>query len=414
MPYENNSFKNVKKIEEVATNYIEQTVEANDSISKALKNIEDQLLIVQHEIEHQKGEKADREAELIIADKELAFQSGEKADRAAELIIADKELAFQSGEKADRAAELIVAEIELAFQRGEKAERAAELIIANRELVYQNKEKDKRAAELLAANKELVSQKEKIKELNENLEFRVKERTEELEAANIEMEAFSYSISHDLKAPLRHITGYISLFLKKFGDDIPVEGQHYFDNISSSAQNMGELIDGLLHYSRLGRIEKNQIPLDMNKIVEAMVEPIKEQDQANRIEIRVSEMPFALGDLQMIESVWSNLIENAVKFTRKKEKAIITIGAEEKEDVIVYYIKDNGAGFDMDYSSKLFAVFQRLHSREDYEGTGIGLATVQRVIVRHGGKIWAEAKVNEGATFYFSLKKEGKVTPNGN
>jgi PAS domain S-box-containing protein len=252
---------------------------------------------------------------------------------------------------------------------------------------------------------ERILQEKKIKELNNQLEYRVIERTAQLEAVNRELEAFSYSVSHDLKAPLRHITGYISLLLKKYMDLLPEEGRQYFNNISYSAKNMGELIDGLLQFSKTGRIDMNQRLLDINEIVASLIQPIKEQDTEQRIEWTIKPMPLAFGDFAMISSVWSNLIENAVKFTKNKELAKITIGAEEKEQDIIYYIKDNGAGFDMNYATKLFNVFQRLHSREDYEGTGIGLATVQRIITRHGGKTWAEGKIGEGATFYFSLIK---------
>ena len=364
-----------------------------------------ELIIANKELAFQNEEKEKRSAELIIANKELAFQNEEKDKRAAELVIANKELVFQKEEKADRAAELVIADKELAFEVGEKADRAAELVIANKELVFQNEEKDKRAAELVIANKELTFQKEKIKEFNNQLEYRVTERTAQLESVNKELEALSYSISHDLKAPLRHMEGYVSLLVKKYNDILPKEGRHYFDMISFSAKNMGELIEGLLQFSRSGRIEMNQKLLNMNEIVAALIQPIKEQAIELRIEFNIEPLPLVFGDPDMIKSVWSNLIENAVKFSRKKDLTKISIGAEENENDIVYHIKDNGAGFDMNYASKLFTVFQRLHSREDYEGTGIGLATVQRIIAKHGGKIWAESKVGEGATFYFTLIK---------
>jgi len=325
-----------------------------------------------------------------------------------ELIIANKELAFQTEEKADRAAELVIADKELAFQNEEKDKRAAELVIANKELIFQNAEKEKRAAELLIANKKLVKQKKMIEELNDQLENRVIERTAQLESANKELEALSYSIAHDLKAPLRHITGYDELLMKKYADLLPEEGHQYLDNISSTAKNMGELIDGLLQFSRIGRIEINKEVLNMNDIIDTYIQPIIEEDTEHRIEFNINRMPLAFGDLEMMRSVWANLIENAVKFTSGKDVAKIAIGADETENDITFYIKDNGAGFDMKYISKLFSIFQRLHSREDYEGTGIGLATVQRVIMRHGGRIWAKAKVGEGAAFYFTLVKRKK------
>src|SRR5450756_2455689 len=351
------------------------------------------------------GEKADRAAELLIADEELVFQSGEKADRAAELVIADKELAFQTGEKADRAAELIIANRELIRQNEEKDKRAAELVIANEELLFQSEEKEKRAAELVIANKELFIERKKTEELNNQLESRVTERTAQLESVNKELEAFSYSVSHDLKAPLRHITGYISLLVKKHMNLLPEEGRRYLDTITFSAKTMGELIDGLLQFSRTGRIEMSQKLLDMNQIVDALIQPTREQDQQHRIEFHINPLPSIFGDLEMIKAVWNNLIENAIKFSKKKDLAKISIGAEENKTEKIYYIKDNGAGFDMNYAAKLFTVFQRLHSREDFEGTGIGLATVQKIITRHGGRIWAEGKVGEGATFFFSLIK---------
>ena len=226
-----------------------------------------------------------------------------------------------------------------------------------------------------------------------------------LEAANKELEAFSYSVSHDLKAPIRHITGYASLLVRKYLDLLPEEGRGYLENISFSTQNMGELIDGLLEFSKTGRVEMKLAQIDMNEIVDKLIQPIIEQDIEHRIHFNISLMPKTIGDQEMFKSVWSNYIENSIKFTAKKDLVEITIGAEENDDSIIYFIKDNGAGFDMNYSAKLFTVFQRLHSREDYEGTGIGLATVRRIITRHGGQTWAEGKVGEGATFYFSLVK---------
>ena len=392
----------IKKHEEELINF-----ENNLELSVQQKTAE--LIVANKELIFQNDEKDKRAAELVLANRELIFQIGEKADRAAELVIADKELAFQIGEKADRAAELIIANRELIHQNEEKDKRAAELIIANKELIFQNAEKEKRARELDFANKELFIERKKIEELNNQLETRVAERTAQLESVNKELEELSYSISHDLKAPLRYITGYISLLMKKHMNLLPEEGRRYLDNISSSAINMGELIDGLLRFSRTGRIEMNQKLLDMNEVVDALIQSNKEQDQQHRIEFHISNLPPAFGDLEMINSIWNNLIENAIKFSRKKELAKISIGAETNETEVIYYIKDNGVGFDMNYAARLFTAFQRLHGREDFEGTGIGLATVKKMITRHGGRIWAEGKVGEGAAFYFTLiKTEGE------
>ncbi|MGV8907144.1 MAG: sensor histidine kinase [Acetobacterium sp.] len=259
--------------------------------------------------------------------------------------------------------------------------------------------------ELSMAIKELTVQKEKIDDLYNELEYRVIERTSQLESVNRELEALSYSISHDLKAPLRHMAGYVSLLVNKYSDMLPEEGRHYFDMISLSARNMGELIDGLLEFSRSGRIELKRKCLNMNEIVAELIQPLIEQELEPRIEFKIGPLPLIFGDSEMIKAVWSNLIENAVKFSSKKDVIKISIGVNENENDLVFYIKDNGVGFDMNYASKLFMVFQRLHSKEDYEGTGVGLATVQRIIARHGGKIWAESKVERGAIFYFSLPK---------
>jgi PAS domain S-box-containing protein len=291
-----------------------------------------ELAIANKELVFQNDEKEKRAAELAIANKELVFQNDEKEKRAAELAIANKELVFQNDEKEKRAAELAIANKELVYQNDEKEKRAAELVIANKELVFQNDEKEKRAAELAIANKELVFQnnekekraaelvlqKEKVEILNNELEFRVSERTAQLQSINMELEALSYSISHDLKAPLRHITGYIALLEKKYSSLFPEEGREYIDYVSSAAINMGELINGLLQFSRTGRIEMNQERLDMNEIVNTLIQPFKEQDTENKIEFKMESMPDAFGDLEMINSVWSNLIENAVKFSKKK------------------------------------------------------------------------------------------------
>jgi len=419
--------------------YEGELIDFKNNLELIVQQQKAELIIANEEMAFQTEEKADRAAELKIADKELAFQTGEKADRAAELEIADKELAFQTGEKADRAAELIVANKELAFQTGEKADRAAELLIANKELAFQNEEKVKRAAELVLANRELIFQTEekadraaelKIadKELafqtgeksdraaelivaNKELAFQNEEkdkRAAELIFANKEMESLSYSISHDLKAPIRQINAYGALLVKKYINLLPDEGRRYIENIFSATRSMGELINGLLQFFRTGRVEMKQSVLNMNDIVDAYIQPILEADVEHRIVFNIDSMPLAFGDLEMIKSVWSNLIDNAVKFTRKNELAKITIAAEQTETETNYHIIDNGAGFDMSQASKLFTAFQRLHNSEDYEGTGIGLATVQRVITRHGGRIWAESKVGEGAAFYFTLMKRRK------
>ena len=231
-----------------------------------------------------------------------------------------------------------------------------------------------------------------------------------LEATNKELEAFSYSVSHDLKAPLRHITGYLSLFQDDYLAAIPEDGQRYLKNAETAAIEMGKLIDGLLGFTRSGKVDIEYQLLDMNDIISALIKPIQDRDTENKIEFRVSPLPKAYGDLEMFKSVWGNLLDNAVKFSRTRERIEINIGAQEGNDETIYYIQDNGVGFNEAYASKLFTIFQRLHNKDEYEGTGIGLAILKRVMTRHGGRIWAESVSGEGATFYFSLPNRKECT----
>ena len=263
--------------------------------------------------------------------------------------------------------------IELAFQNEEKEKRAAELIIADKELFFQHEEKGKRAAELIIANKEL--------------------------------ESFSYSVSHDLSAPLRHINGYAELLLSHFYDSLPDKARHYLDNIADSASQMATLIDDLLQFSRTGRQEMRLANLDMNIIVQEVLAPIKQDNRERNIEWHIATLPHVYGDQAMLRLVWTNLLSNAVKFTRTKEKTIIGINVIDENDAFIFSIRDNGVGFDMQYAQKLFGVFQRLHPTDEFEGTGIGLANVHRIILRHGGRTYAEAEPDKGATFNFSLPK---------
>lgn len=245
---------------------------------------------------------------------------------------------------------------------------------------------------------------QEIKMLNESLEEKVKERTSELEAANKEMESFSYSVSHDLRGPLRIINGFAKLLLRKYADKLDKDGRENLEIIMSNTKNMGQLIDDLLDLSRTGRAELKKNILDMNEMVKTIIEEVKSVDH-NAAEVRLLDLKPASADPALLKQVWVNLISNAAKYSRKKEKPVIEIGTIGENGHLIYYVKDNGAGFDMEYYDKLFGVFQRLHKVTEYEGTGVGLALTQRIINRHGGKIWAESKVNEGATFYFTLPK---------
>jgi PAS domain S-box-containing protein len=247
---------------------------------------------------------------------------------------------------------------------------------------------------------------EEIKAFNQKLEQKVLERTEELEMVNKELESFSYSVSHDLRAPLRAIHGYMNIFSEEYSSQFDDEAKRLTTIIMNNTQKMGRLIDDLLAFSQLGRKELIRTQTSMMQMVHTICEEHKKLENGRKIEFMIQELPYALVDTVTIRQVWINLISNSVKYTRHKEKSTIEIGANEEGDQQIYYVKDNGAGFDMQYYDKLFGVFQRLHSQKEFEGTGVGLAIVQRIVLRHGGKVWAEAKPNEGATFYFSLKKD--------
>lgn len=244
---------------------------------------------------------------------------------------------------------------------------------------------------------------EEIHRLNTELERRVIERTSELEAANKELEAFCYSVSHDLRAPLRHIDGYVDLLVSRCRDGLSDKGLHYVDTIAASARQMGTLIDDLLQFSRTGRAEMHRDNVDMNQVLKEALTMVQESSSGKAIEWVIEDLPTVRGDYPLLRQVWANLLGNAVKYSRSKEVARIEVRACKERGEVIFVVEDNGVGFDMQYVNKLFGVFQRLHSQEEFEGTGIGLATVQRIVNRHGGRVWAEGELNKGARFYFSL-----------
>jgi light-regulated signal transduction histidine kinase (bacteriophytochrome) len=229
--------------------------------------------------------------------------------------------------------------------------------------------------------------------------------TFELQAANTELEAFSYSVSHDLRGPLRAIDGFSSMLLEDYSDKLDTEGQRLLQMIRRNLRRMNQLIDDVLAFSRVSRQEMSTSEIAMEELVQVVLEELRATMVNERIQLDIQPLPPARGDHTMIRQVLVNLLSNAIKFTGNKKIPVIAMAGRVDETHSIYSLKDNGAGFDMQYADKLFGVFQRLHSEQEFEGTGVGLAIVQRIIQRHGGRVWAEAAVGEGATFYFTLPR---------
>jgi PAS domain S-box-containing protein len=256
-----------------------------------------------------------------------------------------------------------------------------------------------------AVQGELTRQTEHLNEIR-RLNHELASRSGELEATNKELEAFAYSISHDLRAPLRHMLGYTELLQKSSASNLDEKGRRYMTMILEAAKRMGDLIDDLLAFSRIGRAETRQTMVTLDELVKEVQNEVQPEAEKRNVTWKVGHLPNLHGDRSMLRLAFVNLISNAVKFTRTRPRPEIEIGCTDKPtDGVVVFIKDNGVGFDMKYVNKLFGVFQRLHRTEEFEGTGIGLATVQRIIHRHGGRVWAEGQVGQGATFYLSLPK---------
>lgn len=256
---------------------------------------------------------------------------------------------------------------------------------------------------------------EEVHRLNAELEQRVRQRTSELQAANKELDSFSYSVSHDLRSPLRAMDGFTRILLEEHRRELAPEAQRYLEIIRNSAVHLGALIDGLLAFARLGRQDVNRRTVAMDSLARHAIEDLGAEREGRQVELIVGSLPSCEGDPVLLRQVFVNLLSNALKYTRPRELARIEIGSLRLEemgassrsvaaaDCPVYYVRDNGVGFDARYRHKLFGVFQRLHRQEEFEGTGVGLATVQRIIHKHEGAVWAEAEVDQGATFYFTV-----------
>jgi light-regulated signal transduction histidine kinase (bacteriophytochrome) len=277
------------------------------------------------------------------------------------------------------------------------------VLVASRWSLQRNE--DRNPVAILETENDITERKHREDEIR-GLNLQLERRSAELEAMNKELEAFAYSISHDLRGPLRHIVGYTELLQKNALFLLDEKGRHYMMIILDSAKRMGMLIDDLLAFSRIGRAETRETMLGLDQLVKEVQNEVRPDTEGRTVIWKIGPLTEVYGDRSMLKLALVNLVSNAIKFTRKNPKPEIEIGLTDGQtDKVAVYVKDNGVGFDMKYVNKLFGVFQRLHRADEFEGTGIGLATVQRIIHRHGGQVWAEGQVGGGATFHFSLPK---------
>lgn len=320
-----------------------------------------------------------------------------------ELIGAPFKNYFTDQERAEASIKLVLNEKKVTnYELTARARDGKETVVSYNATTFYDR--DRKLRGVFAAARD-VTESKRVEEEMITLNRELTRRTVELEAVNHELESFSYSVSHDLKAPLRSVDGFARFLEEDYGERLDDEGRRLLTVIRDSAREMGQLVTDLLAFSRLSRKELTLTRLDMGMLVRDVWTQLATPNLGRTVKLHVDPLPSVFGDAATIHEVFVNLLSNAIKFTRPREQALIEVSGYMEASEVVYVVKDNGAGFNMDYGDKLFGVFQRLHSSEEFEGTGIGLALVQRIIQRHGGRVWAKGIVNEGATFYFALPK---------
>jgi light-regulated signal transduction histidine kinase (bacteriophytochrome) len=341
----------------------------------------------------------------FLAEREEKARNFEDIQRATLNILEDFDSERKRLEQVQSATLNLLEDFDAEKRRQEDVQRATLNILDDFNSEKDRSEQSQRA--LLNILEDIDVEKNKVAEVNQRLETvnrELEHRSGELETTNKELEAFTYSVSHDLRAPLRHIDGFSRLLLEDHSKELSEEAQRLLGRVRQGTQLMGALVDDLLNLSRVSRREVASLVTDLNALVEEVLAELRPTFQGRQVECRVDRLPFAQCDPGLVRQVFTNLLANAIKFTRRRERAVIEVDQTRNDGHVAVFIRDNGVGFSVKYAAKLFGVFQRLHRPEDFEGTGVGLATVQRIIQKHGGRVWVEAEIDKGATFYFTLE----------